>query len=161
MKLWRGISAHALNKNGASIGGATPPQMSTNPSYLILQAEWGEPAALMGKPLSQSHISSCLYELLGLKVKRQPTICGPPSFITLQHRELVQVGVGQFMKSSLPDTWHLSWSVLAGDNTGQTKGADIPLGVNWKHKPRNRITCTWITFICIVGLGHGGGVIQE
>lgn len=104
MKLWRGISAHALNKNGASIGGATPPQMSTNPYYLILQAEWGEPTALMGKPLSQSHISSCLYELLGLKVKRQPTIRGPPSFITLQHRELVQVGVGQFMKSSLPDT---------------------------------------------------------
>lgn len=74
--------------------------MLTNPYYLILQAKWGVLMPLMGKPLSLWHIFSFLYVVQAKGLD----ICGPPSSITLQQRELVKVGVGQFLKYSLPDT---------------------------------------------------------
>lgn len=51
-----------------------------------------------------------------LKVKRRPTIFGAHLSITLQYKELGEVGVGQFLKSGLLDMCTFLWSVLVGYN---------------------------------------------
>lgn len=95
-----------------------------------------------------------------MKVKRRSTICGLLSSITLQYRELIQVGVGQFIKSSLLDMCSFLWSVLVGDNVRQTEVlTGLWASIENTNLGSNLVYLDYLLLIVI--LGHGDSAIKE